>query len=52
MNKNIEIINKNEQENLPILDLGCGHGEITNILVEFGFKYIVGCDPFTYEEYK
>jgi len=45
-------INKNNLVNFNnVLDLGCGKGEITNILKQLGYDNIVGCDPYLYKEY-
>ena len=44
----------NNHHNFPcekILDLCCGHGEVTTILDSLGYKNIFGCDPFTYQDY-
>lgn len=41
-------INKNDK----ILDLCCGSGEVSRFLLQHGFNNIVGCDPFTHENYK
>lgn len=34
-----------------VLDLGAGKGEITTILKNYGYKNIIGCDPYLYNEY-
>lgn len=39
-------------KNIRILDLCCGGGEISKILLNNGFKNISGLDPFTHELYK
>jgi len=44
----LNIINK--QDN--ILDLCCGNGLVTKILMKNGYDNIIGCDPYMYQEYK
>lgn len=34
------------------LDLACGSGEATVVLANYGFSYIDGIDPYTYDAYK
>lgn len=35
-----------------VLDLACGHGEVSRVLVEMGYENFVGCDPFTWAYYQ
>ena len=50
--KNLLIKNKDKIKNNKILDLCCGHGEVTSILLDLGFNNITGCDPYTSKYYK
>jgi len=50
--KDLLIKNKDKIKNNKILDLCCGHGEVTSILLDLGFKNITGCDPYTSQYYK
>ena len=50
--KDLLIKNKDKIKNNKILDLCCGHGEVTSILLDLGFKNITGCDPYTSKYYK
>ncbi|MFX0091387.1 MAG: hypothetical protein ACFFBD_06455 [Candidatus Hodarchaeota archaeon] len=35
-----------------VLDLCCGNGEVSQVLIELGYNNIMGCDPYTCENYK
>lgn len=37
--------------NLPVLDLCSGSGEVTRYLQRFGYNNIIGCDPYTFDNY-
>ena len=50
--RNLLINNKDKIKNNKILDLCCGHGEVTNILLDLGYNNITGCDPYTSTFYK
>lgn len=39
------------KHNHKILDLACGSGEVTKPLLSFGYKNIIGVDPYTSEAY-
>lgn len=34
-----------------VLDLACGNGEVTAVLLRLGYRNIVGCDPYTCKSY-
>ncbi len=34
-----------------VLDLCCGNGEVSSLLMEMGYPEVAGCDPYTFREY-
>jgi hypothetical protein len=34
-----------------VLDLACGNGEVSSVLLSLGYKHIMGMDPYTCENY-
>ncbi len=46
------INNKSRIDYTNVLDLGCGGGEVTNVLQELGYSEMKGIDPFTKSLYE
>lgn len=53
--KEIEkLLKKNEKEldYSSVLDFCCGNGEVSIVLNDLGYNNSIGCDPYTFENYK
>jgi SAM-dependent methyltransferase len=44
INKLINLLNKNQIQNKPVVDLGCGPGQVTNHLYQKGLRNIIAID--------
>ena len=44
--------NENKIDYSKILDLACGHGEVSQFIKEKGYNNFTGCDPYTWREFQ
>ena len=47
----VEVVRDLPRDELPVLDLACGSGEVTLVLRRLGYPKIEGIDPYTQEAY-
>ena len=49
-----QLIQQNESriDYTQLLDLSCGGGEVSEAVLNLGYKNVLGCDPYTHELYR